>query len=198
MHIAVADMPGADAADVGRVSAAFDKTGRAKVVAVDTNLPQAVIRLALEAAGSLGAVSVVQVVSVPKLDRIAGLVASCDWLIMNEAEHRAYTPGTLVPRGIVVTRGAAGIDVVDPATAETRRFRAFDASVVDENGAGDAFTGGFCAKMAEAATMAEAVVFGAAAAAVTVSSVGTVPPSVTRATVEERIERSRSWKSSSR
>jgi len=198
MHVAVADMPAAAKTGADVVSAAFDRIGSARVVVVDTNVPTAAIAAALERGRALGAVTVVQVVSVPKVRRLVGVDAACDWIVMNVDEYVAFAAAcrerTVVhAREALVTRGAGGVDRIILASGESVTYPALRATVVDENGAGDAFTAGFCAGRARGEAAEAAIRRGAAAAAVSVGSVGTVPAELTADRVESLLGSGAEW-----
>lgn len=189
MHVAVADMPAAAHTTADVVAAAFDRIESARVVIVDTNVPTAAIAAALERGRALGAVTVVQVVSVPKVRGLVGVDAACDWIVMNVDEYVAFAAAcrerTVVhAREALVTRGAGGVDRIVLASGESVTYPAVRATVVDESGAGDAFTAGFCTGLARGEGPGTAIRRGAAAAAVSVGSVGTVPAELSADRVE--------------
>lgn len=88
------------------------------------------------------------------LDRatLGDLASSIDWFIGNERAIRSYLETTASPRALIdelrergfdrgaITRGEAGASLFDHA--EIVEIPAFDVDVVDETGAGDAFTAG--------------------------------------------------------
>ena len=85
------------------------------------------------------------------------LVASVDWLLMNDAEATLF--GTLVRRSqTVIKRGPRGASAwVDGREIKSPAARA---AVVDTTGAGDAFNAGFLAALLRGATIAEALRLG--------------------------------------
>jgi ribokinase len=117
-----------------------------------------------------------------------GLLALCDYVTPNETEVEALT-GTIVTgrdgaaraaqvlrargvRRVVITLGEKGAFYQDESGAML--VPAFDAGpVVETTGAGDAFNGGFAAGLARGLLPIEAVRFGCAAAALSVTRPGT-------------------------
>ena len=80
-------------------------------------------------------------------------------------------------RTVVVTLGAAGADLIDLADpdAAPRRIAAFPVEPVDTTGAGDAFCGGFAARLAAGAPIVDALEFAAANGALATTRLGAVP-----------------------
>jgi len=184
MHVSISDMPGAARTDAAFVSAALEGITAASVVIVDTNVPTDAITATLEWAAARGALSIVQVVSVPKVRRLVGVDARADWIIMNVDEYVAFAAAckdrsVVHAENALVTRGAQGVDRVSLSTGESVTYPSSPARVIDENGAGDAFTAGFCAGITAGDDIEAAVRMGAATAALTVESVGTVPSDLT-------------------
>jgi ribokinase len=124
-----------------------------------------------------------------------GLWPLCDLLVPNEVEVAmlAGYPGedpagaarALLARGpqaIVVTLGEQGALLVT-ATGE-QRFAPHRVEVVDSVAAGDAFCGALAVRLAEGASLAEAVRFANAAGALAVTVAGAAPSMPRRAAVE--------------
>jgi pseudouridine kinase len=193
MQVAVADMPAAEHTDASLVGAALERLPQPGIVVVDTNVPAEAIEAALEVGRVAGALTVVLAVSVPKLRRLGGVRRGCDWLLLNAEEYAAFN-GPLEPNGVLVTKGAEGVDHLNASGRRIESYPAVPVRLVDENGAGDAFAAGFCAALALGKASSEApgtaVRMGTAAAAVTAEAVGTVPEVLTLEQVEAYIERS--------
>jgi ribokinase len=108
------------------------------------------------------------------------LVALCDIVVPNE--HELGLIGgleSLLERGVttvVITRGAAGVDVVDMTDGATTTWsqRAFEVTPVDTTGAGDAFCGALAARLAAGDDLAVAVGYAAAAGALATTGPGAV------------------------
>lgn len=135
----------------------------------------------------------------PAAELPAGMLALCDVVTPNETEAEALTglpvadragaeaaAGALLDMGagaVVVTLGALGALYRD--RDETVFVPAYDAGPVAETtGAGDAFTGAFAVALAEGRSPPEAVRFGCAAAAISVTRPGTAPSMPSRAEIE--------------
>lgn len=82
----------------------------------------------------------------------------------------------LGPRSVVLTLGAAGAVVAEPSAgdglARTTRVPAHRVQAVDTTGAGDSFVGSLAVRLAEGATLPDAVVTATAVAAVAVTRRG--------------------------
>ncbi|MGE5597772.1 MAG: ribokinase [Bacteroidota bacterium] len=98
----------------------------------------------------------------------------------------------LVDRGVgvaVLTLGAKGAMIVTADGAE--HVPGFEVEVVDTTGAGDAFNGGLAVGLGEGKSLREAVRFANAAAALSVTKVGTAPAMPYLEEVEEFLARRR-------
>lgn len=143
---------------------------------------------ALEIARNGGAVTVLN--PAPAQEIPDGMLALCDYVTPNETEAAAITglPVTslaearaaaaqLLTQGAgaaVITLGENGALFHDGA--QTLHVPAFNAGpVVETTGAGDAFNGAFATGLADGMPPADAVRFGCAAAAISVTRPGTAP-----------------------
>jgi pseudouridine kinase len=168
-------------------SAFLDRVRPALVAAdwvfADCNLPAEVIERLVRHRRAAPFRLAVDAVSRAKAARLPRDLAGIDLLFLNEAEAEVLTdepsPAEAARRlrrtgadAVVLTRGSAGAlictrdgEIAVPARAAT---------VVDVTGAGDAFIAGTLAALRRASTLAEAVAFGTALAAMTVESAGSV------------------------
>ena len=142
--------------------------------------------LALARAG--GAVTILN--PAPAADLPDGMLALCDYVTPNESEAAALT-GLPVASVAEATRAAEALLAAGVGTAiitlgengalfhdgrSATHVPAFDAGpVVETTGAGDAFNGGFAAALARGDDPLEAVRFGCATAAISVTRPGTAP-----------------------
>ena len=85
-----------------------------------------------------------------------------------DAEAAARALCAMGPKTAVVTLGADGLVIADAAGVE--RLTAFDVNTVSSHGAGDMFCGALAAEIARGKSVREACRFGAAAAALAVST----------------------------
>ncbi len=99
-----------------------------------------------------------------------------------EAEAAARALLDLGVGAVVMTLGAQGALVA--AADGVRRVSARPVKVVDTTGAGDCFSGALAVALAEGSALAEAVTFANAAAALSVTRLGTAPAMPTRAEVD--------------
>lgn len=124
------------------------------------------------------------------------LLSMVDYLVVNEVESAALTPG-VAPRpllqaaallaggakNVLVTLGAQGVLVVGPGGAVEQR--AFPVKAIDSVGAGDAFCGALAVRLAEGAALPEATRFAAAAGAISVTRAGAAASLPARAEIAE-------------
>ncbi len=167
-------------------AAATEKTTGEAIWFIDANLPdgllgQVTARIAARAPGNL---LVANAVSEAKAIRLKAHLGRIDCLMLNRGEAAALTgldesapSGDLAAAltqtglgGFVLTSGAADTLVWQSGTLE--RFRPGETGVVDVTGAGDALTAGTLAALARGHSLAQAVPFGMAAAALTLRSTG--------------------------
>lgn len=141
--------------------------------------------------GSLRALVAARTAGVPSVldgdtgerEAMRALVAQVDYAVFSEPGFASFTDAdaatglkqalAMGARAAVVTRGERGcewIDANDPG--RLRHTPAFPANAVDTTGAGDAFHGAFTLRIAEGATLQEAIVFASAAGALKVARRG--------------------------
>lgn len=179
------------------IEARAELIGGAAVFMTQLEQPMDAALRGLEIARAGGAVTILN--PAPAAELPAGMLALCDYATPNESEAEALTglPVTtpedaaraaeaLLSQGVgaaIVTLGAQGALFHD-GTAPVH-VPAFDAgAVVETTGAGDAFNGGFAAALARGAAPLEAVRFGCATAAISVTRPGTAPAMPARAEIE--------------
>lgn len=134
-----------------------------------------------------------------------GMLALCDFVTPNESEAEGLTGvavTTLTEAGhaaeallrkgvgaVIITLGDKGAFYSDGR--QTVHVPAISAGpVVETTGAGDAFNGGFATALAEGAMPVDAVRFGCATAAISVTRPGTAPAMPSRAEIEALLRRS--------
>jgi len=136
----------------------------------------------------------------PAAELPAGMLALCDYATPNESETEALT-GIAVETLEDAERAATALRDLGVGTAiitlgergayfqsagRSAHAPAFNAGpVVETTGAGDAFNGGFATALAGGADPLDAVRFGCATAAISVTRPGTAPSMPTRAEVEK-------------
>jgi ribokinase len=155
-----------------------------RVVALQLEIPLATVEHAARAARAQGKIVVLN--PAPAQGLPPDLIACADFLVPNEVEAAMLTgvavdsvQGAIAAarrlraqgaRNVIITLGERGA-VVATATGE-QHYLASRVEAVDTTGAGDAFIGGFCAALAKGRTVAEAVAFAQAAAAISVTRHG--------------------------
>ena len=179
-------VPGANA-DIG-----VDDLPAARVVVAQLEIPLDVVVTAFRAARSRGSLTVLNPAPAGRLPD--ELITLCDVIVPNEHELELIggVP-SLLERGvatIVVTRGSAGVTVVErreDASPAPWSLDAFAVEPIDTTGAGDAFCGALAARLAAGDPLARAVRFAAAAGALATTVRGAVPSLPRRADIESLI-----------
>ena len=170
------------------VNRARDVIAQAALFVTQLELALPTVEHGLRVARSLGVATVLN--PAPACALPEAIFPLCDFMTPNESETEALTriavasvedasraADALLARGVgnvVVTLGAQGALVKSASVLV--HVPAFDAGpVVETTGAGDAFNGGFAVALAEGAEIVEAVRFGCAVAAISVTRAGTAP-----------------------
>lgn len=176
--------------------------GGAKVFVTQLEQPMAAAERALGIARAGGALTILN--PAPAAPLPPGMLALCDLVTPNESEAEALTgipvrspedarraAEALRAQGagaVIVTLGERGALYHDGA--RTVHLPALDAGpVVETTGAGDAFAGGLAVALAEGRDAVEAMRFGCATAAISVTRPGTAPSMPTRAEIEALLAR---------
>ncbi len=176
------------------IDARTDLIAGAAVFVTQLEQPMDAAKRALTIARTAGVTTVLN--PAPAAALPDAMLALCDYLTPNESEAAALTglPVTTIPeaeaaatalrnRGVgtvIVTLGERGALICGPDG--TRHVAALHAGeVVETTGAGDAFNGGLAAALARGDTLADAVRFATAVAAISVTRAGAAPsmPSLT-------------------
>lgn len=170
-------------------------------VFLDCNLPAGTLARGLERARQTGVPVAVDAVSTPKVRRLPAdltgvTVLFCNraeaaaWLAAHPAAHPAVEPATLAAglraagaAGVVLTLGRDGLLVADGAGLH--ELPAVPARPVDVTGAGDALAAGTLGGLLAGQSLPVAAATGALVAALTVASVHTVRPDLSRQLVEQ-------------
>ncbi len=177
--------------------------GNATVFVTQLEQPMAAAWRGLEIARDGGARTILN--PAPAADIAPGMLALCDFVTPNESEAEALTgiavttpddaeraADVLLARGVgavIITLGENGALYRD--SRRTVHVPAFDAGpVVETTGAGDAFNGGFATALAEGTDPVEAVRFGCATAAISVTRPGTAPSMPSRVEIDALLSRS--------
>lgn len=173
--------------------------GRASVVMTQLEQPVEAAARLMAMGREAGAATILNPAPAPAEPLPAGMIASCDWLTPNESEAEAMTGlpvGTVEEAGraaealrgmgaagVVITLGERGALLSGPeGTRHVPAMRAGE--VVETTGAGDAFAGAFAAGLSRGLEPVEAVRFGCAGAAISVTRPGTAPSMPSREEIE--------------
>ncbi|WP_348789884.1 PfkB family carbohydrate kinase [Leifsonia sp. NPDC080035] len=192
--------PGANARiTVESIDREFDRRGSASVVLAQAEIPGDAIERAAARAHEAGARFVLNLA--PVIAIAEETLRACDPLVVNEHEAAsivaarggiATTPAELasalgeIARSVVITLGSAG-------AVAAARGRVWDVpgfrvdSVVDTTGAGDAFVGSLCARLAAGDDLEAAMVWASAAASLSVERPGAAESYAAAREVEQRL-----------
>jgi ribokinase len=182
---------------IADVEARSGLIGGASVFVTQLEQPMEAAHRALEIARAGGARTILN--PAPAAEIPPEMLALCDVVTPNESEAEGITgvevrtvadaeraADALLARGVgaaIVTLGEKGALYRDGARSV--HVPAFDAGpVVETTGAGDAFNGGFATALAEGADAVEAVRFGCATAAISVTRPGTAPSMPARTEID--------------
>lgn len=170
------------------IDAQGDLIRRAGVFLTQLEQPMDAAHHALRMARAAGVTTILN--PAPAADLPDGMLGLCDYATPNESEAEALT-GIAVKTPADAERAAralldAGVGTVIITLGENgalchdgqvvTHVPAFNAGpVVETTGAGDAFNGGFATALANGATPLEAIRFGSATAAISVTRPGTAP-----------------------
>lgn len=187
---------------VADIEARADLIGGASVFVTQLEQPMEAAHRALEIARAGGARTILN--PAPAADIAPEMLALCDFVTPNESEAEGITgiavhtvadadraAGALLAQGAgaaIITLGEKGALYRD--ASRTVHVPVYNAGlVVETTGAGDAFNGGFATRLAEGADPVEAVRFGCATAAISVTRPGTAPSMPTRAEIDALLRR---------
>ena len=161
----------------------------ARVVLAQLEIPMDAVLAMLTAARTNGSTVILN--PAPAAPLSAELIATCDVIVPNEHElaqlggaQRVLDAGCTT---VVATLGGAGVDV--HTRAGTTRVDAFDVTVVDTTGAGDAFCGALAARLAFGDEMIDAVRWATAAGALATTVRGAVPAQPTGEAIAQLLAR---------
>ena len=178
------------------VDAASGTIGEAKILVVQMEIPPEVVQRAVEVAAANETRALVNLA--PPFEVPQALLEKIDPLVLNEHEaafllgesvegvdgalSAASRLSNLGPRSVVVTVGEDGAVFSNGASAE--HLTAPNVEVVDTTGAGDAFVGALAAKLAQEASLEDAVTYAVRAGAAAVTKEGAQGALPTPETVE--------------
>lgn len=178
------------------VARAADAIQSADAVASDLEVSLDAVEAALRLAREAGKLTVLD--AGPPMECPASILALADVVSPNEPELEALTGERvsdlesaeraaaklleLGARTVVVKLGIAGSMLV--SRTERKHFPALKVDAVDPTGAGDAFTAALTVRLAEGATMAEAIRYANLAGALAVTRLGALPSLPTRQEIE--------------
>lgn len=152
---------------------------RSRVVLAQLEIDPAVVVAAFRLARRHGATTVLNPAPAERVP--SELLGLADIVVPNEHELDVLGGRSALAaagvRTLVVTRGAAGAELVDgeDPTAPSRHVEPFPVRPVDTTGAGDAFCGGLVARLAAGDELTQALLYAAANGALATTRPGAVP-----------------------
>jgi ribokinase len=174
----------------------------ARVVLAQLEIPMEAVEQAMRRAQKAGAQTILN--ATPPVELSAELLGMTDYLVVNEHEAAAMTgmpvstPAEATAAGkalreqgcgvAIVTLGADGAVLVGEDGSIHQP--AIPVEAVDTTAAGDAFAGGFAARLAERAPLADALRWAVAAGSLAVTTLGAAPSIPLRADLERVLARS--------
>ena len=177
-------IPGANAS----VSPSPDQPS-AKVVLAQLEIPIAAVQAILAAARADGSLVILN--PAPAAPLPAELIAVCNVIVPNQHElEQLGGVQHLLDAGceiVVTTLGGAGIDV--HTTRGVTHVPAFEVSVIDTTGAGDAFCGALAARLSAGDDVLDAARWATAAGALATTVAGAVPAQPTAAAIRRLLRR---------
>ncbi len=163
-----------------------------RVVLAQLEVPIATVAAAFATARAAGCRTVLNPAPAPSGGLPEDLLSLCDLIVPNEHEVELLGGVERLFAGdvgaVVVTRGAAGVSVIESVDAAPWSVAAFDVEPIDTTGAGDSFCGALSARLAAGDDTRTAVRYAAAAGALATTVAGAVP-SIPRASEIESLLR---------
>lgn len=176
------------------IDAAAATIAGADLLVVQLEIPLDTVDHALQVAQAHGVRSILN--PAPAVSLEPEFIARANWLTPNETElvtlfgENPADLRSLVAHGdqtLIETMGAAGVRWA--TQTESGQVPTFEVDVVDTTGAGDAFTGALAVVLAEGMALEPALRFANAAAALSVTRLGTAPAMPRREEVEALLAR---------
>ena len=173
----------------------------ARVVLAQLEIPMDAVEEAMQRAKAGGAHTILN--ATPPVELPPALIRSIDFLVVNEheaaamAEMSVSTPADAAAAGAALRAQGCGVAIVTLGSEgavlvsedATLHEPAIPVEAVDTTAAGDAFAGGFAARLAEGASLADALRWAVAAGSLAVTSLGAAPSIPVRADVERLLGR---------
>jgi ribokinase len=148
---------------------------------------------ALATAAGIGATTILNPAPCRAGEGIEAAFAFCDVVVPNAGEAADYGGAEAIlaagARAVVITRGAAGADVITPDRATPTHVDPFAVDAVDTTGAGDTFCAALATELGVGAVLEVAARFASAAAALACTDLGARTALPTRPEVDALIHR---------
>ena len=170
--------------DLALIDKALSSADRGDYLVTQLEIEQNVVEYALKIAKEKGMTTILNPAPAAKVSE--GILANCDFFIPNQSEAEFYTG--IYPKdeasaqkcaevlagfgvkNVVITLGAEGSASVCGGVYE--KVDSFPAKAIDTTAAGDTYVGALVTKLAEGASMKEAMIFASKASSITVTRRG--------------------------
>lgn len=189
LAVAIAGMDITHRVDAAYLDAHRPALQQSALMVADTNLDAEVLQMVLDLCQSAEIPCLIEPVSVAKAQKLRALSGVCDYLTPNRDELAALSSKPVEDdqtmraacehvsaqyRHILVTLGANGVYHYHTEGAAGFRYPAFPTPIQDTTGAGDAFVAGLVAGLFRNCPIHESILFGMAAASLTLQTEQTV------------------------
>ncbi|WP_064094203.1 carbohydrate kinase [Rossellomorea aquimaris] len=200
MVYALADMNIYESVDIGFIDKRWCTIASSKMVLLDTNFPEEVIKYIIRRCQNEGIPLTITPVSAPKINKLPSSLEGVTWFICNKGEAEAYlgmeiekegdyfkAAKAITQRGakrVVITRGDRGL-IYYTTYKEASAILPPKIDVVDVTGAGDALVAGILYGYMKGSDTEGACRIGIACSSITLQSNRTVTPFLTQSKVQK-------------
>jgi pseudouridine kinase len=201
MMFALADMDLYESVDIGFIEKKWGVIASSEMVILDTNFPAEVLHYIIRRCQSEEIPLTVVPVSAPKIMKLPSSLEGVTWFICNKGEAEAYLDMTIESEGdffkaaklitqkgaerVVITRGDQGL-IYYTVYKEASAILPPEVKVVDVTGAGDALVAGIIYGYIKGSDTDGACRIGITCSSLTLQSVQTVSPSLTKGKLQQQ------------
>jgi pseudouridine kinase len=201
MMFALADMDLYESVDIGFIEKKWGAIASSEMVILDTNFPPEVLHYIIRRCQSEEIPLTIVPVSAPKIKKLPSSLEGVTWFICNKGEAEAYLDMTIESEGdffkaaklitqkgaerVVITRGDQGL-IYYTVYKEASAILPPEVKVVDVTGAGDALVAGIIYGYIKGSDTDGACRIGITCSSLTLQSVHTVSPSLTKGKLQQQ------------
>jgi pseudouridine kinase len=201
MMFALADMDLYESVDIGFIEKKWGVIASSEMVILDTNFPAEVLHYIIRRCQSEEIPLTIVPVSAPKIKKLPSSLEGVTWFICNKGEAEAYLNMTIESEGdffkaaklitqmgaerVVITRGDQGL-IYYTVYKEASAILPPEVKVVDVTGAGDALVAGIIYGYIKGSDTDGACRIGITCSSLTLQSVHTVSPSLTKGKLQQQ------------